>query len=104
MDRHFHTFGIGVCSNEKKDDFAFIFQSLVDGLKNFGEVIQVNILISDASSAIRNAFTEVFGAEILLDINIEHKEFLIPLIILKPALFWVPVHFDELCPERTSSK
>jgi len=66
MDRHFHTFGIGVCSNEKKDDFAFIFQSLVDGLKKFGEVIQVNILISDASSAIRNAFTEVFGADKVL--------------------------------------
>ena len=32
---------------------------------------------------------EVLREKILLDINIEHKEFLIPLRILKPALFWV---------------
>jgi len=34
MDRHFYPFGISVCSSETTEDFIFIFQSLVAGLKN----------------------------------------------------------------------
>ena len=32
MDRHFHPYGINVCSNEKTADFEFIFTSLLESL------------------------------------------------------------------------
>jgi len=63
MDRHFHPFGIGVCTNERTADFAFIFKSIFQSL---GESITVDTLVSDASDAIRNAFKQVFGEEVLL--------------------------------------
>ena len=59
LDRHFHTFGISICSNETIADFKFMFQSLVDGLAKLKETIQVERLVSDAS--IRNAFAQIFG-------------------------------------------
>ena len=66
MDRHFHLYGISVCTNEKTEDFIFIFNSLVESLDKLGEEINVKTLISDASNSIRNAFIQVFGEDTLL--------------------------------------
>jgi len=32
-DRHFHPFGLAICTNEEKQDFKFLFQSLVNGVE-----------------------------------------------------------------------
>jgi hypothetical protein len=61
MDRHFHPFGISVCSNETTSDFTFIFQSIVDSANNLNEIVKPETLVSDASPAIRNAYLNVFG-------------------------------------------
>jgi hypothetical protein len=63
MDRHFHPYGINICTNEKIADFIFVFKSLVDSLKTLGEELNLKTLISDASNSIRNAFKEVFGVD-----------------------------------------
>jgi hypothetical protein len=62
LDRHFHPFGMAVCTNEEKQDFKFVFQSLIDGVeKNHQQKIQPEVLIADSANAIRNAFLETFG-------------------------------------------
>jgi hypothetical protein len=67
MDRHFHIFGMAICSNEKTDDFKFIFRSVCDGLNRLEmETIQPEVLISDASDAICNAFQDVFGNKVMV--------------------------------------
>jgi hypothetical protein len=66
MDRHFHPYGINVCSNEKTADFEFIFTSLLESLQKVGEEINIDTLISDASEAIRNAFKNIFGEDLLI--------------------------------------
>jgi len=66
MDRHFHPYGINVCSNEKTADFEFIFTSLLESLQKIGEEINIDTLISDASEAIRNAFKNIFGEDLLI--------------------------------------
>jgi hypothetical protein len=66
LDRHFHSFGISVCSNEKTADFVFIFKTLIDTLEKLGLEIHIEILVSVASEAIRNAFILVFGEGLLI--------------------------------------
>ena len=57
LDRHFHPFSMAICSNEKTQDFKFIFESLKKGVEKFTEEqFNLSILISDHSDAIRNAF------------------------------------------------
>jgi hypothetical protein len=36
LDRHFHPFGIAVCSNEKTQDFLFVFRALQEVTKKLG--------------------------------------------------------------------
>ena len=62
LDRHFHGLGIAVCSNEKTQDFTFVFQALQDGVKKLNlPEINPDTLIADGSDAIRNGFEAVFG-------------------------------------------
>jgi hypothetical protein len=62
LDRHFHPFGMAVCTNEEKQDFRFVFQSLVDGVEKIDQPkMQPEVLIADSANAIRNAFLETFG-------------------------------------------
>ena len=65
MIKQFHPFGFSVCSNEKENDFEFIFSCLRDGLLNLN--LQMNerelILIADGAEAISNAFLKVFGID-----------------------------------------
>jgi len=60
-DRHFHPSGIAVCSNERTEDFKFIFESIIEGISKINGHVKIEYLISDASNAIRNAFVEAFG-------------------------------------------
>ena len=54
-----------VCSNEKENDFEFIFMSIRHGLRDLN--LQMNehnlVLIVGGSDAIRNAFLKVFGID-----------------------------------------
>ncbi|CAM4913432.1 unnamed protein product [Rotaria socialis] len=65
MITQFHPFGFAVCSNEKQNDFEFIFSYLRDGLLNLN--LQMNeqelILIADDAEVISNAFLKVFGTD-----------------------------------------
>ncbi|CAF1612146.1 unnamed protein product, partial [Didymodactylos carnosus] len=62
LDRHFHAFGMAVCSNEKKQDFIFIFRALQEGLQKINlKEINPDVLIADGADSIRNAFQDVFG-------------------------------------------
>lgn len=64
MDRHFHPFGLGVCTNEKTEDFEFIFQCILVGLRLLKLEPRTDyVLISDAADAIRNAFDSIFGED-----------------------------------------
>lgn len=56
-DRHFHPFGLALCSNETSADFKFIFESLKVSNSNYSP----KFLIADCASAITNGFEEVFG-------------------------------------------
>ena len=63
MIKQFHRFVFAVCSNEKENDFEFLFSCLRDGLLNLN--LQINerelILIADGAQAISNAFLKLFG-------------------------------------------
>jgi hypothetical protein len=62
LDRHFHSFGMGVCSNEKKRDFIFLFRALQEGVHKLSlEEINPDVLIADGADSIRNEFEHVFG-------------------------------------------
>ncbi len=60
-DRHFHPFGVALCSTEKQQDFAFAFNTI----KHWCEVLNFNFLphylLADGSHAITNGFADVFG-------------------------------------------
>ncbi|CAF2152090.1 unnamed protein product [Rotaria magnacalcarata] len=62
LDRHFHLFGMAICSNETTQDFRFIFRALQKGMKKLNlEEIDPDFLIAADADAIRNAFQDVFG-------------------------------------------
>ncbi|CAM2728340.1 unnamed protein product [Rotaria socialis] len=65
MITQFHPFGFTVCSNEKQNEFEFIFSCLRDDLLNLN--LQMNeqelILITDDAEVISNAFLKVFGTD-----------------------------------------
>lgn len=67
MDPHCQLFGTLVSKNEHKDDYEFMFQSLKHvTAKLFNYDMQPQILIFDASKAIQNAFTNVFGMDLII--------------------------------------
>lgn len=59
LDRHFHPLCLSICSNEQRESFEFILESLK---KEVPELSPTH-LISDASQAIREAFRRVFGPD-----------------------------------------
>lgn len=60
-NRKFHPFGASVCTNERAEDFKFIFQSLKDKVMElFEEEIKPGVLICDAADSIHNGWKEVF--------------------------------------------
>jgi len=61
LDRHFHSIGLGVCTDEKTADFKFIFSSINIGLGKINEsLFNPDVLVSDAAGAIRKAYEKVF--------------------------------------------
>lgn len=61
-DRHFHPISINICSDEKTASFQFIFGALLKKCPS----LSPSFLISDASNAIREGFSLVFGQCTLL--------------------------------------
>lgn len=58
-DRKFHPFGACVSTNERSEDFAFLFQSLIDIVKQlFDGDFDPEILIKDAADSIGNGYTK----------------------------------------------
>lgn len=50
MRRHFHPFGVGVCVNERQEDFTFIFNTIKQkALHIFNVQPDFKVLISDAA-------------------------------------------------------
>ncbi|CAM4952599.1 unnamed protein product [Rotaria socialis] len=67
LDRHFHLFGMAICSNETTQDFRFIFRALQECMKKLNlEEIDPDFLIADGADAIRNAFQDVFGEKAMV--------------------------------------
>jgi hypothetical protein len=64
-DKVFHPFGISVCTNERQEDFQFMFESLQVGLEVTSQSVLPNDgsvgLIADAADAITNGFKSVFS-------------------------------------------
>lgn len=66
-DRHFHIIGLALCTNEKTADFKFLFKSINIGLDMIKQPkMKPEVLISDASDAIGNAFKDEFGEKIII--------------------------------------
>jgi hypothetical protein len=65
--RQFHCFGMGVCTDEKTEDFKFLFNALKTGAeKILHSPIDPTTLISDAAKSIQNSFKDVFGEDKLV--------------------------------------
>ena len=63
-NRHFHHFGLAVCTSEKTKDFSFIFEALKKGVHTLCESdIAPVVLVADAAHSIQNAFKLVFGSD-----------------------------------------
>ena len=63
-DRHFHSFGLAVCSNEEIADFKFMFDSVQSGVIKINySAMKAEVLISDAADAIRNGFSQSFNCD-----------------------------------------
>ncbi len=60
-DKAFHPFGLAVSSNEKTEDFEFMFKALKKGVELIGkQPLKLSALISDASMAIKNGFKNIY--------------------------------------------
>jgi hypothetical protein len=63
-DRHFHPFGLSVSTNEKKEDFKFVFNAVKEAVEIQHKIsFQPNVLVCDAAKSIQNAFLEIFGSQ-----------------------------------------
>lgn len=61
-DRHFHVISLAVTTNEKAEDFEFIFRAIQTAAEiHNGKTFVPDVLICDAAKAIQNGFQEVFG-------------------------------------------
>lgn len=64
QDRHFHELGLAVCTNERAEDFEFIFNAIKKASELYcGKPFNPNVLVCDAAKAIHNGFRQVFGEE-----------------------------------------
>lgn len=61
--KKFHPLLYACTSHERTEDYAFVFQSVKDGLQiHFNEIFQPETLIADGADAIRNAFYNTFDS------------------------------------------
>lgn len=62
LNKAFHPFGLAICSNEKTEDFRFIFKSIQIGMQRLNkDLFKPTALVADAADAIKNAFRKVFN-------------------------------------------
>ncbi len=60
----FHPFGLAVCSDEKQQDFEFIFKSIsADVERTIESNFTPEVLVVDGSGAIRNDFMKMFNTD-----------------------------------------
>lgn len=60
--KHFHPFGLSVCTNERTEDYTFVFKTLKETIFKVSQAIyHPSTLMADAAKAIQNAFCSVFG-------------------------------------------
>lgn len=65
--KKFHPLCFACTSNERKEDFVFMFESMKSSISNiFNDVFDPTVLISDAALSIRNAFEQVFDAKVMI--------------------------------------
>ncbi|CAF3898545.1 unnamed protein product [Rotaria sp. Silwood1] len=58
----FHPLGLAICSNEKAEDFEFIFNALQIGMGKIKKnLLKPKSLVCDAADSITNGFRSVFG-------------------------------------------
>lgn len=60
--KSFHPFGIAICTNERNQDFEFIFKSIKTCAKQFDNFYyEPDTLIADAADATTIGFKSAFG-------------------------------------------
>lgn len=60
--KKFHPLCFAICSNERQEDFTFLFKTIKSSVEElYNEIFAPSILIADGAYSIRNAFEEVFG-------------------------------------------
>jgi hypothetical protein len=60
--KHFHPFGLALCSHQDTDDFHFLFKSIKDAALLVHAIdYNCDILIADNAKEITNGFTLTFG-------------------------------------------
>lgn len=63
-DRHFHIVALAVTTNEQTKDFSFLFRAIKTAAQQYNQTpYEPHVLVCDASKAIQNGFTEIFGDE-----------------------------------------
>ncbi|CAF1036165.1 unnamed protein product [Brachionus calyciflorus] len=60
FDKHFHPLAVAICTRETKDDFEFLFRSILKKVPNFCP----KYLLADGADAITNGFEAVYGKPI----------------------------------------
>jgi hypothetical protein len=64
--RHFHAFGLAICTTEDNEDFAFVSRVINERVEAIFLIIYKPIaLVADATGAITIAFTRVFGEDFI---------------------------------------
>lgn len=67
LEKAYHAFGLAVCTNEKTEDFVFVFNGMKEGLLRIvGYEMVQTALVADAAFAIINAFKEVHGSDVII--------------------------------------
>ncbi|CAF1237047.1 unnamed protein product [Didymodactylos carnosus] len=62
LDRHLHSLGMAICSNEKTQEFMFVLRGLQEGIQKLSlEERNPDVLIVDGADSIRNALQDVLG-------------------------------------------
>ncbi|KAJ8713391.1 hypothetical protein PYW07_013761 [Mythimna separata] len=66
-NKRFHPFGLGVATNEEKEDFKLLFDAIKINIFNlYSQNFKPEVLVCDAAKAIQNAFIEVFGEDVTI--------------------------------------
>lgn len=66
-DKSYHPYGLAICTDEKTEDFKFVFDGLKEGARKvLNYEMKPKVLVSDAAGSIHNGFRAVFGDDIII--------------------------------------